>query len=128
MNSPSFFLRIVLSGIVTLAAAAGCSSADDGTGTGDDQDITSVKQCKGALPQNCQVCGDGTTQCAHWVVQNKKCAIETCPSSGTGSGTITSPSQCQGGLPQMCQVCSNGTSRCAHWAVKNGACAIEVCD
>ena len=104
----------------------GCSGSDDPTptteGRSTEQDITTSNQCKGFLPQNCQVCSDGKTACAHWTVSDKKCVVETC-----AAPAITSPSQCTGPLPQNCRVCDDGKTACAHWAVEKGACAIETC-
>jgi hypothetical protein len=36
-----------------------------------------------ALPHDCQVCPDGATECAHYVLQDGVCAIEVCPPGAT---------------------------------------------
>jgi hypothetical protein len=36
-------------------------------------------KCTGALPQICEVCSDGTSSCAHYVVENGECKIQICP-------------------------------------------------
>jgi hypothetical protein len=38
-------------------------------------------QCTGLLPQFCEVCADGTTQCAHW---DDQCNVVTCPKKQGG--------------------------------------------
>jgi hypothetical protein len=34
-----------------------------------------------ALPQICEVCSNGETECAHYVLQNGACQIEICPAA-----------------------------------------------
>jgi hypothetical protein len=36
-----------------------------------------------AKPLGCLVCPDGTSECAHYVLQNGVCAIEYCPATPT---------------------------------------------
>jgi hypothetical protein len=46
--------------------------------------VPPTPQCSGALPDICEICSDGVTQCAHFVVENGECVTQICP-SGTGS-------------------------------------------
>jgi hypothetical protein len=40
--------------------------------------------CQGySLPNTCEVCNDGTTQCEHFTIINGQCAIEICPGAPT---------------------------------------------
>ena len=40
--------------------------------------------CEGyALPNVCEVCSDGTTQCEHFLIVDGECAIEICPGMPT---------------------------------------------
>jgi hypothetical protein len=57
---------------------SGSSSSSSGSSTSGGTSSGGVT-CPGFLPQNCQVCADGSSQCAHWVVENGTCTIETCP-------------------------------------------------
>jgi hypothetical protein len=83
-----FAFVAVLSALSLAACAANTSDpttdpagdpATDPAAVAESSDDLTASKCKGMLPQMCQVCGDGSTACAHWVVKNKKCAVETCP-------------------------------------------------
>jgi concanavalin A-like lectin/glucanase superfamily protein len=39
-----------------------------------------------ALPQTCEVCSSGESECAHYVLQDGVCGIEICPESATPPG------------------------------------------
>jgi hypothetical protein len=108
-------------GQIALFALAACGSPDPtvGKSTSDLGASTGGVTCNGALPQICEVCSDGSKECAHWVVENGKCEVEICPAP-------TTP-KCTGALPQICEVCSDGSKECAHWVVENGKCEVEIC-
>ena len=80
--------------------------------------------CKGILPQICQVCSDGKMQCAHFVCNSGRCETQVCPPSSKG---CASASDCKGILPHLCQPCADGKQQCAHFVCTRGNCAIEVC-
>lgn len=77
MKSVGFSLAALLAGLVVMA---GCTSdaTEPDDGTSGDQAVR-VAKCKGFLPQNCQVCSDGHTECAHWAVEKGVCKVEVCP-------------------------------------------------
>jgi hypothetical protein len=55
-----------------------------------------------ALPQICEVCSSGETECAHYVLQNGACAIEICPNPGVVSPPPSPPPEpgpCSQGEP-----------------------------
>jgi hypothetical protein len=102
-----------------------------------------ANQCSGALPQFCETCSDGTTQCAHW---DDQCNVVTCPKkqggqvgdscndfaccadglvcTGSNGGPGVCQAQCSGFLPQFCQVCSDGSTACAHF---DANCNVVTC-
>ena len=121
-------------------------SSGGGSGAGD------AAACTGALPQICEVCSNGTTECAHWVDVNGQCAVEICapgetptptPTPGGGgsgdggaggsAGDAGSPPPVDAGtcncgaVPQICEICSDGTEACAHCAEINGQCTVQIC-
>jgi len=46
--------------------------------------VPPTPECNGALPDICEICSDGVTRCAHFVVEDGQCVTQICP-SGTGS-------------------------------------------
>jgi hypothetical protein len=66
---------------LTLAACSAStdSTTDETQPTEETSQDLSSKKCKGPLPALCQVCSDGTTACAHWVVEHGVCTVEICP-------------------------------------------------
>jgi hypothetical protein len=47
-------------------------------------DVDAGDPCAGyALPNLCEVCSDGSTQCEHFVIVDGQCAIEICPGTPT---------------------------------------------
>jgi len=62
---------------------------------------TPIAACEGPLPDVCERCSDGSTECAHWVREGGTCEIQICPS----------PTVCPEGK-KACQVeGSNGTCK-----------------
>jgi hypothetical protein len=105
--------------------------------------------CTGLLPQMCEQCADGTSQCAHWDCNSGACQTTTCEDNGGpasvgddggtagddgGSGDDGGGNQCQaasdctGFLPSTCEQCADGTSQCAHWDCNANACQITICE
>lgn len=97
----------------------GCSSSTGDESTSDSSQDDLRKSCKGALPDLCKICDDGSTGCAHWVKSGGKCEIEYCAPSTTKT--------CSGPLPQLCKLCADGSDGCAHWVNDSGTCKIEYC-
>ena len=135
-------LAIVMSALVIGSVfAVGCSAGEENStpstgATGDENEITSVKQCKGALPAFCKICDDGSESCAHWGVKNGVCEIETCAAApvvtppatpDAGAGECKAASDCHGMLPHIIETCKDGTTAGAHFACNAGKCGIEIC-
>jgi len=99
-----------------------CSSADD-TASSSSEDL---KSCKGALPDICEKCSDGTTECAHWVKENGECEVQICPPAKAGE--CNSASDCTGPLPMICEECNGGGEQCAHHACVDHQCTTKICD
>jgi hypothetical protein len=45
--------------------------------------VSPPPQCTGALPDICELCADGSSACAHYVVENGECVIQLCPPGST---------------------------------------------
>lgn len=87
--------------------------------------------CTGALPDICEVCSNGETECAHYVIVNGACSIELCPpanpppvgvdcapgapcQAGTGCGTASAgPSGCS----TSCTCGASGVYECSETCV-----------
>jgi hypothetical protein len=119
MNRALVLTALSFSFLFAAPVLQGCSSAsDESTDNSSSDDLK--KSCKGALPDICEKCDDGSSACAHWVKTGGKCEIQICAPS-------TKPPVCSGPLPDFCRVCSDGSSACAHWGVVDGKCTIETC-
>ena len=78
--------KLSLTAFVAVIALAACTASTDPTSESPPDSTSSeisVAKCKGMLPHICEVCGDGTSACAHWAVKNKKCAVEICATAST---------------------------------------------
>ncbi len=132
MNTQSSLVRRAALALIASSsfALAACGGADPTEPTSELGEITTPSQCSGALPDVCEVCADGASECAHWVVEKGQCDVEICPGGATKSPAPPSkptPPTCSGALPNTCEVCSDGTSECAHWVVLGGECEVEIC-
>jgi hypothetical protein len=106
----------------------GCSGAPAGSSTESSTDGLSVStgpslECTGGLPDICEICPDGKSECAHWVVEHGKCEVQIC------APVATTPPEpvCFGPLPDICERCDDGKTECAHWVVEHGKCEIQIC-
>jgi hypothetical protein len=83
MFTAKLSLVACLAGLSLAACAASTDPSSDPQPTGDTAEEITVAKCKGVLPHICEVCADGKSECAHWTVKNKKCAVAICsaPSS-----------------------------------------------
>jgi hypothetical protein len=139
----SFILSGTALALVSLSVACGGSVDPTGqtestlgsTTSGDDGVSSTPKRpstaliCKGGLPDICEVCADGKSECAHWVVVHGKCEVEICgdPSTTPPPPPVSTPPICKGPLPDTCEVCADGATGCAHWEVVHGKCEVEFC-
>ena len=152
--------RAFLSAAAVTAGLAACSGASPGTGTTTGNDTSSSSSadasadgagscqspsdCTGFLPENAEVCADGTSQPAQWDCNAGTCAVSYCDNNGgvgtpgsagvdagsapSASGTCQSPSDCTGFLPASAEVCADGTSQPAQWDCDTGTCTVSYCD
>ncbi len=51
-----------------------------------------ARACKGALPDLCKLCSDGSDGCAHWACDNNKCEIDYCAAAPAPSPAPPAPS------------------------------------
>jgi hypothetical protein len=116
MNRALVLTALSFSFLLAAPMLQGCSSASPESTDGTSSDDLK-KSCKGPLPDICERCSDGSSECAHWVKTDGKCEIQICPPAPV----------CDGPLPDLCRLCSDGTSACAHWEVVDGKCTIETC-
>jgi hypothetical protein len=109
--------------ILLLAACSG----DGSTASTDDSLKASchkASDCHGALPDICELCGDGTSECAHWACESGKCVDVICPAT---KPECTKASDCTGPLPDICERCGDGKTECAHWECTSGKCETTTC-
>jgi hypothetical protein len=99
------------------------SASTEGLSTKAPTSPVSTAICKGALPDVCEICADGKSECAHWVIEEGKCEVQICPPVSV----TPPPLACTGPLPKICEVCANGKDACAHWTVVDGKCEVEIC-
>ncbi len=127
MKTNAFFAAV---GSLVLFAA--CSSTPTSNGANDptastsaaDTACTSSKECSGPLPQICETCPDGKTECAHWDCEEHECKIAICDEPPDACRVAA---DCKGPLPQLCQECADGKTECAHWDCERHECKIEIC-
>src|SRR5580704_5184186 len=137
MNTSSWLTRGTLGAIAAVPLfligcggspeTTGQSSAAESTGGTAPKDpstgLVTPIVCKGPLPDVCEVCKDGKSECAHWVDVHGKCEVEICPDASTTPPPPPSPTPvCTGGLPDICEICADGKSECAHWVYVDGKC------
>src|ERR1700729_116163 len=113
MNRALVLTALSFSFLLAAPILQGCSSASDESAASSSSDDLKKSSCKGALPDICEKCGDGTSACAHWVKTDGKCEVQICAPS-------TKAPVCDGPLPDLCRICSDGSSACAHWEVVDG--------
>jgi Chaperone of endosialidase len=76
--------------------AGGCQQASD---------------CRGVLPQICQMCADGSTGCAHWECRAGMCVTAYCPvTAADGGGVPCGPAVC----PSVDRCCDHCTGSCVN--------------
>ena len=83
------------------STACACLPNPDGGGAGADAGVAACRSsadCQGALPQLCQVCADGSEQCAHHECVAGKCEIATCPIAAV-AGQSCGPDPIQDACP-----------------------------
>jgi hypothetical protein len=106
----------------------GAVSTSSGDHTDPSSTVSSVPECKGALPDICEICPDGKSECAHFVIVDGKCEIQICPSpSTTPPKEPATAAVCKGPLPDICEVCADGKEECAHWVRVDGKCEVQIC-
>jgi hypothetical protein len=84
-------------------ASTGEGGASSG-GAADAGECREATDCKGALPQICAQCGNGTVACAHFECQNGMCVTALCPPPAQDGGAV----QCGS------SVCATGERCCDH--------------
>jgi hypothetical protein len=78
-TSLNLALAATLAAFSLVACAASTDAAEqDPQSTEDTSQDLSASSCRGILPHTCEVCSNGKTACAHWVMKNKKCTVQVC--------------------------------------------------
>ena len=89
------------------------STGEGGTSSGgaaDGGECQQASDCKGALPQICAQCGNGTVACAHFECQNGTCVTALCPPDAQDGGAV----QCGTSVcPTGDRCCNHCTNSCA---------------
>ena len=117
MNRALVLTALSFSFLLAAPILQGCSSAgNESTDSSASDDLK--KSCKGALPDICEKCDDGSSACAHWVKTGGKCEVQIC---------APSTEACTGALPKLCKTCDDGSTACAHWEKDAGKCTIAYC-
>jgi len=142
MNSTSLLMRGTLAALASLPLLIACGgSPESGSQTSSTTEGLSgstpakkasppTPECTGGLPDICEICADGKSECAHWGIEDGKCVVEICPGPSTTPPPPPPPTpvpDCTGGLPDICEICADGKSECAHWGIEDGKCVVEIC-
>jgi hypothetical protein len=68
-------------GRVGVQSTGACGSGDGGS-EGGGATCEQPSDCTGLLPKTCQLCADGTSQCAHWDCNQNECVVTVCGDDG----------------------------------------------
>ncbi len=112
-------------GVASSGSSSGARDAGAGEGgtsyggpPGDAGSCQQATDCKGALPQICAQCGNGTVACAHFECENGACVTVLCPPGSQDAGNT----QCGASVcPSGDRCCDHCTGSCVS-AASNVAC------